>query len=97
MRASASDWLRFHVARDGVLLFKRTPGAWTEFKAGAMLRYWEVAPIIALTAEGVRRRLKREAEERARERGKVSKPCWVSIHRVGGGELCSPWPQRGKV
>jgi predicted nucleotidyltransferase len=64
--ATASEWLRFQIARDGVSLFEGKPGVWTEFKAQAMLRYWEVAPIIALTADGVRRRLKREAEERRR-------------------------------
>jgi predicted nucleotidyltransferase len=61
--AAASDWLRFEVARDGLLLFEGKPDVWSEFKAQAMLRYWDVAPIIAMTAEGVRQRLVREAEE----------------------------------
>jgi uncharacterized protein len=64
--AVASEWLRFQIARDGFLLYEGKPGAWNEFKAQAMLRYWDVAPIIALTAAGVRRRLLREAEDRAR-------------------------------
>jgi hypothetical protein len=59
---TAGEWLRFQVARDGVLVYQRTSGAWVGFKARAMIGYWDVAPLIALTAEGVRRRLRREAE-----------------------------------
>jgi len=59
---AASDWLRFHVARDGVLLYEALPGAWAEFKAQAMVIYWELAPIIALCSAGVKRRLLREAK-----------------------------------
>jgi predicted nucleotidyltransferase len=62
--ATASEWLCFQVARDGVLIFEREPSTWIEFKAQAMIRYWDVAPIIELTAQGVRRRLAREAQER---------------------------------
>jgi predicted nucleotidyltransferase len=61
---AASEWLCFEVARDGVLIFEREPSTWIEFKAQAMIRYWDVAPIIALTSLGVRRRLAREAQER---------------------------------
>jgi predicted nucleotidyltransferase len=62
---TAGEWLRFQAARDGVLLYQRTTSAckpWVEFKARAMIGYWDVAPLIALTADGVRRRLRREAE-----------------------------------
>jgi predicted nucleotidyltransferase len=62
--ATASEWLNFQVARDGVLVFEREPSTWIEFKAQAMIRYWDVAPIIALTSLGVRRRRAREAQER---------------------------------
>jgi predicted nucleotidyltransferase len=59
---TAGEWLRFQVARDGVLLYQRTSDAWVEFKAKAMIAYWDVAPLIALTTEGVRRQLRLEAE-----------------------------------
>jgi predicted nucleotidyltransferase len=60
--AKASEWLCFQVARDGVLVFERAPTTWAQFKAQAMIRYWDIAPLIALGAEGVRRRLAREAQ-----------------------------------
>jgi predicted nucleotidyltransferase len=65
--AEASDWLRFEAARDGVLIHEGEPGLWSRFKAEAMLRYFDLAPIIAICAEGVRRRL--IAETRGDVRG----------------------------
>jgi predicted nucleotidyltransferase len=59
--SAVSDWLRFQVARDGVLVYEASPGSWTEFKARAMVLYWDLAPTIALCAAGVERRLLREA------------------------------------
>ncbi|MBI2897456.1 MAG: nucleotidyltransferase domain-containing protein [Deltaproteobacteria bacterium] len=56
-----SDVLRFHVARDGILLHEGAPHAWTRFRAEALVRYLDFAPILSLCAEGVRRRLLREA------------------------------------
>lgn len=61
----ASDWLRFEAARDGVLIYEGEPGTWANFKAEAMLRYFDLAPIIAICAEGVRRRLLAEARGHA--------------------------------
>lgn len=58
--AAASDWLRFQVARDGVLIYQAEPDAWALFKARAMLDYWDLAPTISLCAAGVRARLERE-------------------------------------
>lgn len=58
---TASDWLRFQVARDGVLVYERGAGVWIEFKASAMVRYWDLSPTIARCAAGVRERLVREA------------------------------------
>jgi predicted nucleotidyltransferase len=58
---TASDWLRFQVARDGVLVYEASPGAWADFKARAMVVYWDFAPTIALCAAGVKQRLLREA------------------------------------
>jgi predicted nucleotidyltransferase len=59
---TASDWLKFQVARDGVLVYEAGPGTWVEFKAQAMVRYWDLAPTIALCAAGVKQRLLREAK-----------------------------------
>ena len=57
---TASDWLRFQVARGGLLVCQASPGTWAEFKAQAMIRYWDLAPTIALCAAGVKRRLLHE-------------------------------------
>ena len=59
--SAASDWLRFQVVRDGVLAYEAAPGLWTQFKAQAMVLYWDLAPTIALCAAGVKRRLLQEA------------------------------------
>jgi predicted nucleotidyltransferase len=55
---SASTWLRFLVAREGILLYQGEPEAWARFQADAMLRWFDFQPIHALCAEGARRRLK---------------------------------------
>jgi predicted nucleotidyltransferase len=61
---TASDWLRFEVARRGALLFEDEPGRWHRFQAEAMLRWFDLAPIVARCAEGVRRRLARDTAPR---------------------------------
>ncbi len=58
---AASDWLRFNIAREGILLHEGTPDAWKRFQAEAALRYFDLRPIIRLCADGVRRRLREEA------------------------------------
>ena len=65
--ARASDWLRFEAARDGIPIYEREPRAWSDFKAEAMLAYFDLAPIISICVEGTRRRLL--ADARARNRG----------------------------
>lgn len=40
----APPLLRFEIATDGVLLLERTPHAWSDFRARAMLDWWEWAP-----------------------------------------------------
>jgi uncharacterized protein len=62
--ASASDWLRFQAARDGRIVHEQEPGAWARFQAESALRYFDLAPIIALCTEGVQRRLLKDAEGR---------------------------------
>jgi len=59
---TASDLLCFHVARDGILLYEGEPDAWARFRAESAVRYFDVAPIIALCAEGARRRLALDAQ-----------------------------------
>jgi predicted nucleotidyltransferase len=54
---TASDWLRFSVARDGILLYEREPDTWARFQAEAALRWYDLAPLVALCADGVRRSL----------------------------------------
>jgi predicted nucleotidyltransferase len=59
--ATANDLLRFQVAREGVPLHEGEADAWPRFRAESAVRYFDVAPIVALCAEGARRRLAREA------------------------------------
>jgi predicted nucleotidyltransferase len=61
--SAVSDWLRFQIARDGILVYEGSPGEWAEFKARAMVLYWDLAPTIALCAAGVKRRLLQEAHD----------------------------------
>lgn len=37
--------LRFEIARDGKLLLERRPHAWTDFRARAMVDWWDWAPL----------------------------------------------------
>lgn len=41
----APPLLRFEVARDGRVLLERVPHAWTDFKARAMVDWWDWAPL----------------------------------------------------
>jgi len=41
---TAPPLLRFEVARDGALLIERRPGAWSDFRARAMIDWWDWAP-----------------------------------------------------
>jgi predicted nucleotidyltransferase len=45
--------LRFEIARDGVVLVERRPYAWADFRARAMIDWWDWAP----TARGIHRAL----------------------------------------
>lgn len=55
---TAPPLLRFEVARDGVVVFERSPGAWTDFRARAMVDWWDWAPMA--------RRMHRAAAARVR-------------------------------
>ena len=41
----APPLLRFEIAHDGRLLLERVPHAWTDFKARAMVDWWDWAPL----------------------------------------------------
>jgi len=54
----APPLLRFEIAREGVLLFQRDDHRWTDFKAKAMVDWWDWAPTHRMIAAGVVRRLR---------------------------------------
>lgn len=52
----APPLLRFEISRDGVLLFEKEDGLWTDFKVRAMVDWWDWAPYARMfTAAAVRR------------------------------------------
>jgi predicted nucleotidyltransferase len=55
---TASDWLRFRVAREGRLLAADEPDAWPRFQAEAALRWFDLEPIVRLCAAGAARTLR---------------------------------------
>jgi uncharacterized protein len=59
---TASTWLRFLVAREGILLHQGSPDAWARFQAEAMLGWFDFQPIHALCAEGARRSVTRRTK-----------------------------------
>lgn len=54
----APPLLRFEIARDGKLLFQREDHLWTDFKAKAMVDWWDWAPTHRMIAAGVVKRLR---------------------------------------
>ncbi len=54
----APPLLRFEIARDGVLLLERSPGDWSDFKARAMIDWWDWAPTAEMITETILRRQK---------------------------------------
>jgi uncharacterized protein YutE (UPF0331/DUF86 family)/predicted nucleotidyltransferase len=59
----APPLLRFEIARDGMLLFQREDHLWTDFKAKAMVDWWDWAPTHRMIAAGVVRRLRERIAE----------------------------------
>lgn len=57
---SAPPLVRFEIARDGVPLVERAPHAWPEFRAQAMLDWWEWAPFAEKFASAALERLRAE-------------------------------------
>ena len=74
---TAPPLLRFEVARDGVVLTERRPGAWTDFRTRAMIDWWDWAPtarrLWATAAERLRDRIRHDAAG-AGEAGHTSSP-----------------------
>ena len=58
----APPLLRFEVARDGVVLVARDPRGWTEFRAHAMIDWWDWAPTARMMHETLSARLRAEAD-----------------------------------
>ena len=52
--------VRFEIARDGVLLLQRTPHTWPDFRAKAMLDWWEWAPFAQRFSSAAVARLRAE-------------------------------------
>ena len=55
---AAPPLLRFEIARDGVLLIERRPHEWADFRARAMLDWWDWAPLSRMIADAAIRRLR---------------------------------------
>jgi len=59
--SKAPPLLRFEIARDGRLLVERDPHAWVEFRARAMIDWWDWAPTARIMHSAMRARLDDEA------------------------------------
>jgi predicted nucleotidyltransferase len=42
---TAPPLLRFEIARDGIVVLERAPHAWADFRARAMVDWWDWAPL----------------------------------------------------
>ena len=59
---TAPPLLRFEIARDGQLLLERTPHLWSDFKAKAMVDWWDWAPIARRLQAAAAARLRRQVD-----------------------------------
>ena len=59
--ADAPPLLRFEIARDGRVLLERAPFVWSDFKARAMVDWWDWAPTARLFHHAAVSRLRAEA------------------------------------
>ena len=55
---TASPLLRFEVARDGILIHEGRPHAWADFRARAMLDWWEWSPTVRMIQDAAIQRLR---------------------------------------
>jgi predicted nucleotidyltransferase len=58
---TAPPLLRFEIARDGVLLLERTGNLWSDFRARAMVDWWDWAPVARRFAAAAMTRLDSKA------------------------------------
>ena len=58
---SAPPLLRLEIARDGSVLVEREPHLWAEFRAHAMIDWWDWAPTARIVHDAMSRRLREEA------------------------------------
>ena len=58
----APPLLRFEIARDGVVLHQDQDGLWVDFKARAMIDWWDWEPIARRIEEALIARLRRKVE-----------------------------------
>ena len=63
---AAPPLTRFEIARDGVVLLERKPHAWVDFKARAMIDWWDWAPTARAIHRAAMERLQREVERGSR-------------------------------
>jgi predicted nucleotidyltransferase len=57
---TAPPQLRFEIARTGVVLLERVPHAWADFRARAMIYWWDWAPTARSLHAAAARRLRRQ-------------------------------------
>jgi len=57
----APPLLRFEIARDGRVLVERVPHAWADFRAKAMIDWWDWAPTARMMHRVMAERLREEA------------------------------------
>ena len=60
----APPLLRFEIARTGRLLVERVPHGWTDFRAHAMIDWWDWAPTARIMHAAMTKRLREEADRR---------------------------------
>ncbi len=61
----APPLLRFEIARDGVIVLERAAGEWADFRARAMIDWWDWAPYAARFAASSVERLRSEVRRGA--------------------------------
>jgi uncharacterized protein len=59
---AAPPLLRFEIARDGVVCVERAPHAWADFRARAMIDWWDWAPTARMMHRVMAERLREEAD-----------------------------------
>ena len=58
---TAPPLIRFEIARNGLVLVQRDPHGWAEFRAHAMIDWWDWAPTAQMMHQAMASRLREEA------------------------------------